>query len=391
MEFRLLDESWRPAVMALWDYCFEKRGDPFFEWYFSRYCRLPQVVGALEADQLKSMAHLNPYRIFLRGKELPVAYFVGVATAPEARGQGLFRPLLAASLQQLRRQGHGVALLMPSAASFYRPYGFAYCYHQWQFDCPVEQLGRLPKGKPALSWRRGTAEDCAAMAQVYARAMQQRHGYVVREAANWHSMLEALSAEGGCAFIASDESGEPAAYLWFTIQNRLLQVVELLATNLPALKNCLAFLHQHRSQADQISFRLPCDDLFYDCLPDASWSVRLKPFMMGRIVDVGHALRQCLPKEYQPGAALTLKVRDAVADWNDGCWRIAYEPCLSVSRVAEQAPDAAITIDALAQLCFGYYSVGQLQTKDGLSGEPKALRLLSTWLPSCDNFINEFY
>ncbi len=392
MEFRLLDEHWRPAVMSLWDYCFEQRGDPFFEWYFSRYCRLPQVMGAVQAGQLKAMAHLNPYQIRLRGNAVPAAYFVGVATAPEARGQGLFRPLLAAALAELRRQGHGVTLLMPSAASFYRPYGFAYCYHQWQFDCSVDQLGQLVKRRPSMSWRPATLQDDPALARVYAKAMRHRHAYVVRTSDSWQTMLAALFAEGGAAFLAFDESNEPVASLWFTRQNRRLQVVELLAADATALDACLGLLHQHRSQAEQVSFRLPSDDLFYDRVPDAAWSIQLKPFMMGRIVDVERALRQCLPPAQQlAGASLTLEVSDPLAAWNSGVWRIAYEPALSIYRTADHTPEIKISVDALAQLCFGYYSAAQLQSKAVLTGEPAALRRLSDWLPPCENFINEFY
>ena len=388
MEFRLLDETWRPAVMTLWDYCFEKRSEPFYEWYFSHYCRLSQVIGAVEDGQLLAMAHLNPYHIALRGRATPAAYFVGVATAPEVRGQGLFRPLLTQALRALREQGHGVTLLMPSAGGFYRPYGFAYCYHQWQFDCSLPQLGLLGSGKEPVRWRRGTADDWPAIAHVYAKAMKNRHGFVCRTETSWRSLLQALFAEGGHCFVASDEAGEAVAYIWFVQQGQTLQVVELMALGLPAQRACLAFLHQHRSQAEKITFRLPGDDLFYEQLPDDSYPVLLKPFMMGRIVDVVQALQRCLPATYTAGAALTIAVRDEVASWNNGCWRIAYTPNLSVTAAEAGAPDIVVSVDALVQLCFGCFAADQLLDKGVLTGSPEARRLLDQLLPVCRNFIN---
>ena len=38
MDFRLINEKTLPQVAALWDECFEKKGTPFYEWYFFRVC-----------------------------------------------------------------------------------------------------------------------------------------------------------------------------------------------------------------------------------------------------------------------------------------------------------------------------------------------------------------
>ena len=37
MDFRLLQESALSQAVDLWDYCFEKKGTPFYEWYFREY------------------------------------------------------------------------------------------------------------------------------------------------------------------------------------------------------------------------------------------------------------------------------------------------------------------------------------------------------------------
>ena len=63
--------------MELWDYCFEKKEDPFFQWYFREYCLTHNLImgGFSEAtNRLVNMLHLNPYRILLRGREEVVPY-----------------------------------------------------------------------------------------------------------------------------------------------------------------------------------------------------------------------------------------------------------------------------------------------------------------------------
>ena len=131
MDFRLLNSAFLPQAAELWDYCFEKKGDPFYEWYFSEYClKQNSVIGGFDGDKLVCMLHLNPYAITLRGQTLRLPYIVGVATAPEYRGQHLTRPLLETAFTVLRAQGAAFALLMPINPAIYKPYGFDYCYYR---------------------------------------------------------------------------------------------------------------------------------------------------------------------------------------------------------------------------------------------------------------------
>ena len=105
MDFRLLNSAFLPQAAELWDYCFEKKGDPFYEWYFSEYCLKNKLVlgGFVEkSNRLANMLHLNPYNVLLRGRKEAMPYIVGVATAPEARGQHLTLPLLELAFKVLR-------------------------------------------------------------------------------------------------------------------------------------------------------------------------------------------------------------------------------------------------------------------------------------------------
>lgn len=49
MHFRLATELDRGLVESLWDYCFEHREDPFFQWYFNHFISLKTSSWALKA------------------------------------------------------------------------------------------------------------------------------------------------------------------------------------------------------------------------------------------------------------------------------------------------------------------------------------------------------
>ena len=72
MNCKIVTATELPQVMALWDYCFEKEDDPFFQWYFREYCiRHNLILGGFseEDGHLQNMLHMNPYSILLRGQE----------------------------------------------------------------------------------------------------------------------------------------------------------------------------------------------------------------------------------------------------------------------------------------------------------------------------------
>ena len=52
MHFRLATESDRGLVESLWDYCFEHREDPFFQWYFNHFYRPENVLMGFEGDDM---------------------------------------------------------------------------------------------------------------------------------------------------------------------------------------------------------------------------------------------------------------------------------------------------------------------------------------------------
>ena len=145
MIYRVLSKERMYQAEELWDYCFEKKTEPFFQYYFEQYCgKDNMVIGGFdkvgEEEKLRTMLHVNPYMLHLRGQEMLVPYLVGIATAPEARGQHLLRPLLETAFEVLRSQGFPFVTLMPISAGIYLPYEFAYCYYRHEYKMPLAKL-----------------------------------------------------------------------------------------------------------------------------------------------------------------------------------------------------------------------------------------------------------
>ena len=199
MIFRVINEERMPQVEELWTQCFEKRGEPFFERYFSTYCGRDNTVlgGFDEQNHLLTMLHLNPYMLQLRGVEILTPYIVGVATDARFRGQHLMGELLKMSFQVLRSQKFPFVFLRPVAEVIYRPYGFTGVDYHGQPD--------LHRFKSDFDLTPVALDDADAvkmqLSPFYNRYTADKNT-VLRTDFQWHKLLGMARAEGTkCYFL----------------------------------------------------------------------------------------------------------------------------------------------------------------------------------------------
>lgn len=385
-----MEEQDRPAVEALWDYCFEKRQEPFFQWYFSRYFQPDRVLAGYAQGELACCLHLNPYNLYLRGRAVPAVYIVGLATKPAARGGGAIRGLLAAALAEMRRQGRPVSILMPSRAEFYYPYQWLLCYHHLRYQVALDDLRTLAAPLGRLAPVPDTA-DTQPLAQVYKQFVARRHGYVVRSRQDWQNLLSSFAAEGGYTYLLQD-GGEPLGYIMYALQQDKIVVQEMAYVSQTAQRALFRFIYQHRSQAALLDWQAPLDDLTYCALPDPRQGVTVVPFMTGRLADVAAALTAVA---YDPTVRgqVALAVRDELAPWNDQTFLLTVQDGRGeVETRPRQDNGVQCTAGALAQLVFGRLGVDELTYTGGLSAaDAAALALLARLFPRCSNYINEYF
>lgn len=389
MEFRLVgprDEE----VKWLWDYCFEKKNHPFFQWYFSRYSQEGNVLAGYADGKLATCLHLNPCDIFLRGQFLPVSYIVGLGVTPEARG-GAAGELLSQSLVEMRRRGHWVSIIMPARAGTYYPYQWELCYHQYRYSIAPGELKTV--GAKWGSFRLfDLLEDITRLDAVYRQFVGGLHGYANRGEDYWRQIVEEHYRDNGYIYLL-EHGGEVQGYLFYKLNHGRLQVREMAYTCIEALRGMIWFFYQHISQAQTVEWNAPQDDWLHFLLPDPKRVVTLEPFMAARIVDVAEALAVV---DYPEGidANIGLAVEDEQAPWNNRTFVLEVSGRKGRVSRPDQSPaeTVRITIGALTQLLFGRLTavdlakMGRLHAKDSA-----ALALLDRLFPRCTNYINEYY
>ncbi len=395
MEIRRGTAADEAACRALWGYCFERPGDPFFEWYFSRVYRPEETLVGLEGGRAACALHLRPYTLSVRGKTVPADYIVGVASHPAARGRGLARALLAGAFRASRAAGKPVDILMPSDASFYYPLGFAFYAHQWEREAEPARLAAL--GRRAV--KAGAAEgpdDWALLAGIYRAHTAGRSGFTVRSEAGWRRRIEGQLREGYIA-VVYDEDG-PAGYLFYGIDGRTLTASEMAWASEAGRRGLYAYMAGHIGSVDLCRWYEPLDDRSYLFWADGAEHTYIRnrtfPYMTARVTDPAAAFTG-LPAPESGGVSFRLD--DGTLPELAGAYTLRAADG-RLTAVSGGAPSFRLTPAGAAHLLFGALSADDLFrygeaawfTGDGAARD-EALRFLRGNFPLLRNWLNEWY
>jgi predicted acetyltransferase len=327
---------------------------------------------------------LLPCGQFFAGQRVSMTGIHAVAIAPEARGAGAGRDLIAAAIDELAGDGGpALAALYPATQPVYRRVGFEQAGTFTRYRVPVASL---PVGPHDLELERVPADASVAadlLGDVYGRVARGENGFVDRTLWFWQRAIEPLHEE--VAAFCVREAGAITGYAvlarrWETRARPHSDIVcrEWLAETPAAASRLWTLFADERSLARSLLVTgppAPPEQLvFAEQAADVDWQIR----WMLRVLDVEAALAA---RGYADGVErrVALEVEDdRVARNRD---RFSLEVAggrASVVRGAGGAREAVrIGIRGLAALYSGYLSAEQLARAGMASGARDALAALT--------------
>lgn len=111
-----------------------------------------QVVCAYDGDLLVGAVITLSFTMTWGGRPVPCGGVSGVVVAPEARGRGAAKRMLAESFDRMTARGQAVSALYPTTASLYRGLGFEVAGWFVQRRIPLSAIAAAPAAE--LEWRR---------------------------------------------------------------------------------------------------------------------------------------------------------------------------------------------------------------------------------------------
>ena len=311
MQIRYLEQKDKTATRALYESAFPSDGKGFVDYYYQEKIRDNRILVLKEEGHIRSMLHLNPYAVSVRGRCYPSEYIVAVATDAAYRHRGYMRKLLERTLADMNREEKPFVYLMPAAEAIYLPFGFRTVSSQVSCE-PVMT------GDSGLSAREATEQDVSRLAAFDEKYLLPGYDIVTaRDAAYYQRLLAEQRSEGGCIRIF-EQDGKISG-------------------------------HVICDRTEEVTYR---DPVF---LPGGGGIMRTAakekpPLIMIRITCLERMVEQITSSE---PVELILEVEDPIVADQAGIFRWSLNSGTSSVQACSERPEWKVTIEELGEFLFG--------------------------------------
>lgn len=320
------------------------------------------TVGAFVEGRLVAVVRTTPMARRMNGHGIRYGTVGPVACLAEHRRKGYVGKLLRMTLERTREQGMPLVGLYTPHDALYRRYGWERAEGKKRYVFRAKEVTLRFSGAPG-SMEAVPVDEWHRLDEVYRRYAAPRNGALHRPELWWRNAVyrDVFANRDRQAFLWSNERGEPEGFIVYLHRNveqpgsaeTELAVYDLVALSSDAYLDLWQHLLSH-DLATRIYVNAPLGDPFPDLVSDP-WQVEVQRAegAMVRVLDVEHAFAM---RSYcgDGVAALTLRVIDERAEWNDGVWRIETDGERMNAERTDAPPDIEVSVNFLAPLFTGF-------------------------------------
>ncbi|MBZ8120806.1 GNAT family N-acetyltransferase [Bacillus thuringiensis] len=381
---QLKEDKFREAL-RLSEYAFQYKVDEErLQQQLTKMKESHEIYGIMEGEDLAAKLHLIPFHIYIGKEKFKMGGVAGVATYPEYRRSGYVKELLQYSLQTMKKDGYTVSMLHPFAVSFYRKYGWELCANL--LICHMNKSDLVMKKQVNGTVKRFNKENHPEeVEKLYEVFAERFSGMLVREK-NW--WLQAVYDDLTLA-IYYDEDKTAAGYMLYKIENYKMTVEEFVPLHNEARNGLWNFICQHDSMIKELEMTVSETEPLLYSLQEPRVKTEIKPYFMGRIVDVEQFLKQYELSWNNVQQEVILHITDAFAPWNNVAVRLANHEITIVEETTEKGIKLDIT--ALSAIMLGYKRPLELNELELISGSDEAIRSFENLVPVRKPFIYDFF
>ena len=356
MILRRLKQDEHGLTRKLWEEVFPEDTKAFLDYYYFIKTKENRIYVIEEDGEIRSMLHLNPYRIRIEAEKFPSEYIIAVSTQKEYRSRGYMGKLLRYSLEDMYKEKIPFTFLMPAAEKIYTPYDFRYIYSQRSGVVDLKGGKGDESGSascaadnPEFSERDAAIFDAETMALFFNRNFADRWQVAaVRDEAYYRTMiLEQQSEHGGVRLLFS--GGNLTGMFAYAAEDGM-EIREPLI--LPGWEKC--FEQSARGLAGGRYEKIKVYGY-----PDAGGSQE-KQLIMARIVHLP-ALLSALRVPWEESLDCSFAVIDPILHQNSRIWRLKSLPGEETVSVSEtEDSEGVIPVAELTEFLFGRKTLDEI-------------------------------
>lgn len=344
------------------------------------------VLGCFDGENLVSQIAVYPLDMNIYGTTRSIGFVTSVCTYPEYTGHGIMKRLMRRSLEDMREKKQSFAMLFPYSIPLYRRFGYEIISNKISYTVKDRQI---PAKAQAPGYVRRVGWENRDFMELHAKFASITHGCLYRNALAWEEYWRWDEDDTKVAIYYSS-SDEPYGYMVYLINNDIMHVKEMISLNHEAQRGLWEFIHAHDSMIDEVRGNNYYSESIAFELDDSDIKETIRPYSMGRIIDVAEFFKSYACDPDEPAAVFRFDVTDELLPWNNGSFTVRFErgKCRITDEPAEY--EMGLSIATLTTLLLGYKTAEKLYVMDRIKAEHSAVEILDDILFHTIPYVSDY-
>lgn len=344
------------------------------------------IMGCYDGDTLISQFAVYPLKMNIFHAIYSIGFITSVSTYPEYTGKGIMAKLMYQSLARMREKNQSLALLYPYSIPLYHKFGWEIISNKISFivkDYQIPGKTKVEGSVHRVDWDNG---DFMGLHGQFAR---QTHGCLMRNTLAWEEYWR-WDEDDTVVAVYYDAAGRPLGYMVYLIKGDIMYVKEMIYLNREAQKGLWEYIHAHNSMIDEVRGNTYFNEPIAFDMEDGDIKETIRPYIMGRIVDVEQFLSdyRCNPEGQE--VCVALEITDSFLAWNHRTFTVLFQNgrCFMTDQPARH--HVSMSIGTLTTLLLGYKTAAQLSWLERIQGDEDAIRCLDAIIMHKIPYISDY-
>ena len=348
--------------------------------------RRADVLGCFDGSELVSQLAVYPLKMNVYGRVCPIGFVTSVCTYPEYTGKGIMKRLMHRSLSHMREKKQPLALLYPYSIPLYRKLGWEIISNKNSYTVKDRQI---PSGAKAPGFVRRVSWDSVDLMSLHSQFAQATHGCLFRNSLAWEEYWRWDEDDTVVAVYYSAEKS-PLGYMVYLIKEDVMHIKEMIYLNYEAQRGLWEYIRAHDSMIDEVRGNSYYSELIAFDMDDGDIREVVRPYIMGRIVDVDQFFRlyPCAPAAKE--TRIAFEITDPFLECNNRTFPVRFCGGQCSVEPGEADYKVRMSIATLTTLLLGYKTAAQLWRTERICASEKAIACLDEVLLHVAPYISDY-
>lgn len=330
------------------------------------------VLGCFDRDTLVSQVAVYPLKMNVYNAVYPVGFVTSVCTYPEYSGKGLMKRLMQKSLEHMRQKHQSLALLFPYSIPLYRRMGWEIISNKITYSVKDRQI---PVKASAPGYVRRVNWENEDFRNLHTQFATMTHGCLFRNALAWEEYWR-WDEDDTVVAIYYDTNEKPSGYMVYLIKNDVMHIKEMIYLTREAQAGLWEFIRAHDSMIDEVRGSSYLSEPIAFELEDGDIRETIRPYIMGRIVDVERFFQKYHCDAAADDANFTFEIEDSFLAWNNRALTVRFHKGECAVSESGAHNRLKLSIATLTTMLLGYKTAAKLYRMGRIEAEKETIQRL---------------